>query len=475
MTVFLAQTWAADRIAWGILVCILGAMVSAIGKQVLQWRAGWVLLIFWVSAAITLGIIYGRIPALAPVPQIAWVCALLSLLWSTVAAVTEWREGAGTPARSEPPSHLSEVLSLSALLFGVIAAIIQLVLLVMQLVSVALDLVRGFPWGGARGFSFGAEGAWTLLMLFSSCAAGWFVSKSRRLATCLLWLAVMLVAWLCLLLPAFTTKLTGGFERSAMTVWMTAGLSALLVVAVALNAHPQGARRGTPPGFVVSCAALAGCIVLLSCYHLLVPVRMGLAGFRGSLVLVTLSASGAGLGGFVLLSRSWNEGLADAALALSSFAVCGVAVLAVPFGTAPLSDLYPMVFNALIVGFAVGTGLWTYLAGVWKRQSRRASAWPTAAALWPHAKRSAFLNAALGLVAGALMTFWPRMPNVAGMDHTLGRVTAGFGAHLFLLLVMLWCSRRLARLTFNLLTILAVFTTAGFIVVRMAPFASHFE
>jgi hypothetical protein len=85
------------------------------------------------------------------------------------------------------------------------------------------------------------------------------------------------------------------------------------------------------------------------------------------------------------------------------------------------------------------------------------------------------LSAALALVAGALMTSWPRLPTVAGMDHTIGRVTAGFAAHLFLLLVMLWCSRRLRRLTFHLLTVLAVFSTAGFIVVRMIPFASRLE
>jgi hypothetical protein len=93
--------------------------------------------------------------------------------------------------------------------------------------------------------------------------------------------------------------------------------------------------------------------------------------------------------------------------------------------------------------------------------------------LIPHAQRFAFLSAALALVAGALMTYWPRLNSIAGMDHTLGRITAGFAAHLFLVLVMLWCSRRLRRLTYHLLTVLAVVLTAGFIIVRMAPFASR--
>ena len=97
----------------------------------------------------------------------------------------------------------------------------------------------------------------------------------------------------------------------------------------------------------------------------------------------------------------------------------------------------------------------------------------TSARFIPHAHRFAFLSAALALVAGALMTYWPRMPSIASMDHSLGRITAGFAAHLFLVLVMLWCSRQLRRLTYDLLTVLAVVSTAGFFIVRMGPFASR--
>lgn len=89
-----------------------------------------------------------------------------------------------------------------------------------------------------------------------------------------------------------------------------------------------------------------------------------------------------------------------------------------------------------------------------------------------HARRFAFLCSALALVAAALMTYWPRIPAIAAMDHSFGRVMAGFGAHLFLLLVMLWSSRWLKRVTFHMLTLLAVISTIGFLVVRVIPFAS---
>ena len=138
-----------------------------------------------------------------------------------------------------------------------------------------------------------------------------------------------------------------------------------------------------------------------------------------------------------------------------------------------LAERYPMMFNAMIVGLTFSTGLWTWLSCVWDQQLGHPEAWTTTGRLIPHAKRFAFLSAALALVAGALMTYWPRMPSIAGMDHSFGRITAGFSAHLFLVLVMLWCSRRLRRVTFHLLTVLAVLSTAGFTIIRMVPFASR--
>jgi hypothetical protein len=71
------------------------------------------------------------------------------------------------------------------------------------------------------------------------------------------------------------------------------------------------------------------------------------------------------------------------------------------------------------------------------------------------------------------MTVWPRLPAIAAMDHSYGRIAAGLSANLYLLLVMLWCSRRLQRLTFHLLTMLAVLSTMGFVIMRMLPFASR--
>ena len=64
------------------------------------------------------------------------------------------------------------------------------------------------------------------------------------------------------------------------------------------------------------------------------------------------------------------------------------------------------------------------------------------------------------------------MPAIATMDDSFGRITAGFGGNLFFLLVLLWCSRRLHRLTFQILTVLTVLSTMGFLIIRVLPFVS---
>ena len=189
--------------------------------------------------------------------------------------------------------------------------------------------------------------------------------------------------------------------------------------------------------------------------------------------MVFVSGALAAGGGFLLLDRSWSDNLADAALGVASLSLCGLAMLAVPSLPTSLSERYPMMFNAMIVGLTLATGLWTWLSCVQPTLLDDGEPRSTAVRLIPHAQRFAFLSAALALVAGALMTYWPLRSSIAGMDHSMGRITAGFAAQLFLVLVMVWSSRKLRRLTYHLLTVLAIVSMAGFIIVRMVPFASR--
>jgi hypothetical protein len=179
-------------------------------------------------------------------------------------------------------------------------------------------------------------------------------------------------------------------------------------------------------------------------------------------------------------------------MGLTSLALCGLATVVVPSKPSALAGRYPMIFNAMMVGLAVSTVLCTHLASVWRSQpgdvrpvdvgkarqgrSSRSTDWkirPTSR-LAPYAQRFAFFNASLALVVGAVMAVWPRWPGIAPTDDSLGRVSAGVAANLFLLLVMLWCARRSNKLTFKILTVLTVVSTVGFVMVRMMPWSPRF-
>ena len=166
--------------------------------------------------------------------------------------------------------------------------------------------------------------------------------------------------------------------------------------------------------------------------------------------------------------------MADVAMGLTSLTLCAVTVLLVPSRPTLLAERYPMIFSATVIGFALGTAIWTWLSGTWEQQPDTEQGRTTTSLLIPHAKRFAFLNAAMALVVGMLMAVWPRLRGISATDDEFGQVIAGLAANLFLLLVILWSSRRLKRPTFYILTALALLSTAGFIVVRMLPFTPQF-
>lgn len=223
------------------------------------------------------------------------------------------------------------------------------------------------------------------------------------------------------------------------------------------------------PGFTLSVTIIAMTVILLTCYDLVVPIADSQGGFRLSALIVTISAALTALACFLLFGRTQHVHLAEAAMGLTSFAICSLATLAVPSKPTALAERYPMIFNAMIVGFAAATSVWTWLASVWEQQLDDGRAWTTTGRLISHAKRFAFLNAALALLVSVVMAIWPRWPTVATMDDSFGRLTAGFSANLFLLLVMLWSSRRLRRFPLQVLTVATVVSAAGFLIIRILP------
>ena len=357
------------------------------------------------------------------------------------------------------------------------------------MICVAFDLVSGDPWMGAPSYGFDAKGLWSVGFLFGSCALALRSTRDPRLPAWQLWCAGAMVAWACLLPPAYRPSVVVGLERTGSTVILLASLSVLLLLASVIyerfepgSGHSpawgdreRGAAADFWPGFRAGCTVLATGVILLVGFHLVIPVEMGGSGFRLCTFVTSGSAAIAAVASFLLLARSWSRSLAEAAMGLTTLSLCGAALAFVPAHPGSLGEWYPLLFSAMIVGLALATALWTWLSIFWARQADTCGPTTTTGRLVPHTKRFAFLSSALALIVAALLAVWPRLPSIAAMDDDLGRVVIGLAANLFLLLVMLWCSRKLRRMTFHILTLFAVILAAGFLVMRLLPFAGRFR
>ncbi len=482
-----ALSWTGQLPVWIAVGLLATACASILLRGFVPRPTAWMLFALCVSAA-SVVVLHRLWPANSGAARgVADLCSVLALVWSSVAALVlriRLTSDSTVPRRR----GFVTVAHVVALLMGVVTAIIQSVVLAMRVIYVAIDLLNGYPYLGTRDYGFGPGGLWSLILLLAACAIGQASTGDRRLGTCQFWSAVFVASWACLLRPALQSTPAGGVERTGSTLLLMTVLSGLLALTVAVvlaverwgrpvvagSDGDSGAGSSPWPGLNSSATTIAVAVIFLVCYHLAVPIAVGSGGFRLTSLVVTASAALAGLASYLLVVRWWSSYLADAAMGLASLGLCALASLAVPSQPAALDERYPLVFSAVIVGFATAAWFWVWLASVWERQRCGDQAGGDSRRLIPHAKRSAFYCAALALVVGGVMAVWPRWPAIAATDDSLGRVSAGFAANLYLLLAMLWCSRKLRRLTFQILTVLTVVSTAGFLLARMLPFTSQF-
>lgn len=479
----------AEMVEWP--AWIAPALVGAAFLTLICWRLlprvlVWMGFTLCLSAALALQIIRTWPTAGGAVQDVARICAVLTLAWSVCAAVVA-RGRRHRAVKGVGHGSFAEGSRVVALLLGVTTAILQSVVLTMRIVFVGVDLLNGYPHIGVRAYGFAPEGLWSLGFLFAACTIAQVSTGDRRLGTCQLWCAAMAVTWACLLAPALRSTETGGCQHTGNTLVLLAALSVLLALTVTITGlverrgrrrerEADGAASSSPPwpGLSSSFAVIALVVIILVSYHLAVPITASWGGFRLAVLIAVGSAALAALASFLMVARTWSAPVADVAMALTSLGLCGLATLAVPSKPTALVERYPMVFNAMIFGLAGATGLWTWLRAVWLRQQAAGLAGAATGRLIPHARQFAFLSAALALVIAAVMAVWPRWRAIATADDSVGRVTAGVSANLFLLLVLLWCSRRFHKLTFQILTVLAVVSTAGFLLARILPFSPRF-
>ena len=423
--------------------------------------------------------------------EIARVSGVLALIWAMCASLGAIRARSGWRS-SSAQGDFASIAFVVSLLLAVVAVVIQTVVLVIRVIYLAMDLYNGYPLSEFHAYGFGVEGLWTIGFVCGAAAISLLALGDRRLGTCQLWCVVLFGTWAALTTPVYDAERAGGFERPEGTLVLLVVLAGVVAAAVGLSrwldqvwfkcslsgpteeAGGHGGGSESWPGLALSVTLVSLIVLLLTCYHLLVPVAMGGAVARLGALVVTLSAAVTSTACLVMFRRTGLVPAAETAMGLATFTLCGVAALTVSGEKLSAADWYPLTFTAMIVGFAVSTLLWVQLATMGKKQREGCGAETMLAGIVPQLMRFAFLSGTLGLLASAVMAIWPRLPTVPTMDDTLGRVTAGFAANLFLLLVVLWSSRRLRRITYHMLTILIVLSCGGFIIARILPLTAKY-
>ncbi len=319
------------------------------------------------------------------------------------------------------------------------------------------------------------------------CVAGLRVTGDRRLISCLFWLLVWGVVWAGFSIPLYQQEEFGPAERSGGTLLVVAGLTAVLcgfVVAegmvirrarwCAMHENPDDllVDHVTWPAFRKSAGAVGVVLVLLTCYELASAASVGaVSGWVRALVLSACGVT-SGAAVFSLAGRRWSVNLAEAAMGLTTLGVAAACLLFLPSKPVAAEVGFPMVFTALMVGLAVMAGFWIWIGQVWQQQLDDGVAWTAAGRIAKLCARFSFFVACLALINGSVMAVWPRLGAVGVFDDSLGRVTASVGAHLFLLLVVLWSGRVSRRAGFGMLGILVGFSLVVFVYVRARPLVS---
>jgi hypothetical protein len=420
-----------------------------------------------------------------PMQKIALCSALLSAVWSIVAAVWQ-RVRTWHHSRQAGPYSLASLSEDLALLTAVPAAVIETAILTVRLIHQALEMATGVPLYIAQRYGFQRAGLVAIGLLLLSTTVAWVNTRDRRSPAALFILATMMICWSWTSVPVFTRGTDGMIQRTPMPLGLAASLSGALLAASALRTSAREIAPLAPvkprdresdhvlreigwPGFRPFCGVTALLILVLAAYVLVVPIRLGGSGYGLSMLANALSTGVAALGLYLLLRGRWNANLAGMAMGLTSLALCSLAAAFVPSGIATHDERYPMLFSAIVFALAGAIGLWSFCATrVLAKHAREMDMrWTTAGTL----NRFSVIMAGLALLISTMMAVWPRLPGITTMDDSFGRMIAGTASNLFLLLVLLRCSRGPLRPAFSILALLSALSTAGFVLIRMLPFA----
>lgn len=474
----------------GLIVAVLsiGSFALPVGRAGLKW--GMFAVLF--SAGIV-QLWWSALPAGGdPLIVSGHLAAGLGLFWAIFVWLMRRRCGEIGRLNSTHPGILSgQFLCLAACLFAVL---VNLYAMVAQFASALAHTWSYTVLKPAGVLSAQSPYPWDFLAVVLACLFITHVTKSAYLLVPLFWVAFLAVARECLLIPpvALDAKVSASQLTGSASAWLLALLSAsaaMLGILVAVQGLSwKNSRRvawrydvafllrapRTWPGLPQTVAGL-GMFILLGCCLLLVfPAPAGL--FRSAVpgIVFALAALVASISVFTVANRHWRLGLGELAVGLLTLAICFAVLAAVPGRPEALSDRFPLLFNALVLGCAVSTVFWIWLAGVWEQQlDDHGRPWTTAGRLVPIAKRASFMAGCFGVLFAFQMGIWPVQLQVHTLDHSAGRLVWGIGGLVLLLAGVIMGYLRTHSRAFRTLITLNFVAIMLFALVRILPYTSY--
>jgi len=365
---------------------------------------------------------------------------------------------------------LQAVLQIATIVTGLLAIILMVYTAATEALCRAPDRFDyQTPWR----VEIWRSGFLDLGLVAGAVVLSWGRTRDPQLITVCFWILVLAGLWLSLQIPAVQTVRTqtgGSYPDTTrwaipFVVW-NAFLIAALTMAGGIRHQVRRVRawpnalsnltvRPQPwPGFRYSVGIIAALLLVLGCVHIVSP-------------WTTASAFVAGGSIFVMVTRRWEENLAEIAVGLVTLGIVSLSLLWLPRPTAVSPDYYAGIFNRVVFGLAATTWLWHWLAGVWHQQLDHGQPWTTAGRLIRTVQRIGYLCGVTGVLVSLHLAFWPKFPVVDNLDDSLSRWIGGLAANGLLVLALIYSARRTKKSTLAWLVLFAVASTVAFTLIRL--------
>jgi len=470
------------------IACSVGIILSTALGAILVLRRqshrplGWALLIAAVSLAAS-GAILGRYRAEPPTVWLAThIAASLCLGWMLVGLLIDRhvsRIGGG--------HYVVEIIEFVAITSGMVtvallvhAALIEILFRLFYLAGSDVPSAV-FPFGSVT-FRHSVSPRIALLDVAAVAAAtgvGIRLKRQPALLTLLFWLGILGCVWVGLLVEPVPLSRPPGLWHASVDVleWplaiiVCAAAVLLLFVWAQQAADATARRRAWPdalhellapapvwPGFATSAALVASAVLVVGC---LMVTRVW------TLPAATMAAAAM----FLLVHRSWNENLAETAMALTTLAAVSASFIGVHRPDRS-PNTYPVLFHRALLGLAVMTWFWPWLAAVWRQQLDRGRPWTTAGRMIPAMQRVGFLVATIAVLVALTLATWPQRIDVTDLDRSPERWFHGLLGITLVFLALVSAAIRSGRPTLGWLSIFALGAIAMFVHFRLRGSETH--